>query len=41
MGQNDELLWLWEASSALYPSIYLQVKDDFLGGGVGQDMTNS
>ncbi|XP_014008507.1 hyaluronidase PH-20-like [Salmo salar] len=23
-GQNDELLWLWEASSALYPSIYLQ-----------------
>nr|XP_029523162.1 hyaluronidase PH-20-like [Oncorhynchus nerka] len=24
MGQNDELLWLWEASSALYPSIYLQ-----------------
>ncbi|KAK5896134.1 hypothetical protein CgunFtcFv8_009768 [Champsocephalus gunnari] len=23
--QNDELLWLWESSSALYPSIYLQV----------------
>ncbi|XP_046907236.1 hyaluronidase PH-20-like [Hypomesus transpacificus] len=22
--QNDELLWLWEASSALYPSVYLQ-----------------
>ncbi|XP_010885188.2 hyaluronidase PH-20-like [Esox lucius] len=24
MEQNDQLLWLWEASSALYPSIYLQ-----------------
>ncbi|KAK5849309.1 hypothetical protein PBY51_008959 [Eleginops maclovinus] len=23
--QNDELLWLWESSTALYPSIYLQV----------------
>uniref|UniRef100_A0A8C2ZRM4 Hyaluronidase n=1 Tax=Cyclopterus lumpus TaxID=8103 RepID=A0A8C2ZRM4_CYCLU len=23
--QNDELLWLWESSSALYPSVYLQV----------------
>ncbi|KAM9846049.1 hyaluronidase PH-20-like [Aulostomus maculatus] len=23
--QNDELLWLWEASTALYPSVYLQV----------------
>uniref|UniRef100_A0A665TAI3 Hyaluronidase n=1 Tax=Echeneis naucrates TaxID=173247 RepID=A0A665TAI3_ECHNA len=22
--QNDELLWLWESSSALYPSVYLQ-----------------
>ncbi|KAM6972934.1 hyaluronidase PH-20 [Aplochiton taeniatus] len=22
-GQNDQLLWLWEASTALYPSIYL------------------
>ncbi|GLD63073.1 hyaluronidase PH-20-like protein [Lates japonicus] len=22
--QNDELLWLWEASTALYPSVYLQ-----------------
>uniref|UniRef100_A0A3Q1EUW8 Hyaluronidase n=1 Tax=Acanthochromis polyacanthus TaxID=80966 RepID=A0A3Q1EUW8_9TELE len=25
--QNDELLWLWEASTALYPSVYLQVND--------------
>ena len=24
--QNDQLLWLWEASSALYPSVYLQVQ---------------
>ncbi|XP_074481347.1 hyaluronidase PH-20-like [Sebastes fasciatus] len=23
--QNDELLWLWESSTALYPSAYLQV----------------
>ncbi|XP_028426577.1 hyaluronidase PH-20-like isoform X1 [Perca flavescens] len=23
--QNDELLWLWESSTALYPSVYLQV----------------
>lgn len=23
--QNDELLWLWKSSSALYPSVYLQV----------------
>uniref|UniRef100_A0A4W6BRK2 Hyaluronidase n=1 Tax=Lates calcarifer TaxID=8187 RepID=A0A4W6BRK2_LATCA len=23
--QNDQLLWLWEASTALYPSVYLQV----------------
>uniref|UniRef100_A0A8C5NDP6 Hyaluronidase n=1 Tax=Gouania willdenowi TaxID=441366 RepID=A0A8C5NDP6_GOUWI len=23
--QNDELLWLWESSSAFYPSVYLQV----------------
>uniref|UniRef100_UPI003AAB6CEB hyaluronidase-1-like n=1 Tax=Centroberyx gerrardi TaxID=166262 RepID=UPI003AAB6CEB len=23
-GQNDELLWLWKSSTALYPSIYLQ-----------------
>ncbi|AWO98026.1 putative hyaluronidase PH-20-like [Scophthalmus maximus] len=23
-GQNDELLWLWESSTALYPSAYLQ-----------------
>ncbi|KAM6984769.1 hyaluronidase PH-20-like [Aplochiton taeniatus] len=23
-GQNNQLLWLWEASSALYPSIYLR-----------------
>ncbi|XP_069013088.1 hyaluronidase PH-20-like [Embiotoca jacksoni] len=22
--QNDELLWLWESSTALYPSVYLQ-----------------
>uniref|UniRef100_UPI0037E8349A hyaluronidase-1-like n=1 Tax=Semicossyphus pulcher TaxID=241346 RepID=UPI0037E8349A len=23
--QNDELLWLWESSTALFPSVYLQV----------------
>uniref|UniRef100_A0A673C2F9 Hyaluronidase n=1 Tax=Sphaeramia orbicularis TaxID=375764 RepID=A0A673C2F9_9TELE len=25
MRQNDELFWLWESSTALYPSVYLQV----------------
>ncbi|KAG8005650.1 Hyaluronidase PH-20 [Nibea albiflora] len=23
--QNDELLWLWESSTALFPSVYLQI----------------
>ena len=27
--QNDELLWLWESSTALYPSVYLQVSNDY------------
>uniref|UniRef100_A0A3Q0SFR9 Hyaluronidase n=1 Tax=Amphilophus citrinellus TaxID=61819 RepID=A0A3Q0SFR9_AMPCI len=26
--QNDELLWLWESSTALYPSVYLSLADN-------------
>ncbi|KAJ8261850.1 hypothetical protein GJAV_G00159170 [Gymnothorax javanicus] len=26
INRNDELLWLWESSTALYPSVYLELK---------------